>query len=131
MKNGIVILTVFVSAAIGLFVFLDGFGKSSVTYKNISNAENTTQKTSVKDTDQKPAVSHVATPDTLRAVYLTMWSAGSKDKLDQILDIFDKTELNSVVIDVKGSGGELAFDNIPNLKENLPTSIKIKVPSLD
>lgn len=63
--------------------------------------------------------SYIATPDVMRAVYLTMWSAGSQKKMDYISGLLDKTELNSVVIDVKGSGGEMVFDYIPNLREKI------------
>ncbi|MBI1784611.1 hypothetical protein HYR69_05650, partial [Candidatus Sumerlaeota bacterium] len=43
-------------------------------------------------------------PETIRGLYLTAWSAGNTEKLDYILPILDRTELNSVVIDIRDSG---------------------------
>jgi hypothetical protein len=50
----------------------------------------------------------VAKPETVRALYLNAWAAGSSRKLAKLIDIADKTEINSFVIDVK-EGGEISY----------------------
>ncbi len=67
--------------------------------------------------EEKVSVSRVKTPNVMRAVYSTMWSISSKNKREYFLKLMESTDLNSIVIDVKGSDGELIFDKISNLKE--------------
>lgn len=43
-------------------------------------------------------------PKTVKGIYLTAWSAGSRKKMDKVLDMIDRTELNAVVIDVRDQG---------------------------
>lgn len=43
-------------------------------------------------------------PKAVRGIYLTAWSAGSKTKMAKMLGLLDRTELNSVVIDVRDNG---------------------------
>ncbi len=57
---------------------------------------------------------HVKTPESVKAIYMTGYAAGSKTYRDNILKIIDETEINSLVIDVKDYSGKLSF--IP--KEN-------------
>ncbi len=52
---------------------------------------------------------HIQT-DAVRALYATMYTAGNTDKLGRLITLADETEVNAVVVDVKGSGGELIFD---------------------
>ncbi len=49
-------------------------------------------------------------PDNAKGIYLTMWSASNSKKMENIFALIDKTEINSVVIDVKGSQGELIYE---------------------
>jgi hypothetical protein len=50
----------------------------------------------------------VARPEAVKALYLNAWAAGSSRKLARLVDIADKTEINSFVIDVK-EGGEISY----------------------
>jgi hypothetical protein len=55
-----------------------------------------------------PAVVHVATPDTLRGLYVNRWAAlGSKLKI--LIDLARKTEVNALVIDVKDDRGFVLY----------------------
>lgn len=51
-----------------------------------------------------PPPSPFKKPKNVRGIYLTAWSAGSTRKMDKVLAMFKRTELNSVVIDVRDSG---------------------------
>ena len=50
----------------------------------------------------------VAKPAAVKAIYLNAWAAGSSRKLARLIDIADRTEINSFVIDVK-EGGEVSY----------------------
>jgi len=54
-------------------------------------------------------ITHIATPDPLKAVYMTGWVAGTPHLRDHILELIDATELNAVVLDVKDDTGRISF----------------------
>ncbi|MCX7921463.1 MAG: putative glycoside hydrolase [Clostridia bacterium] len=53
-----------------------------------------------------------------KAVYLTGISAGVSKKIDQIIEISKKTELNAVVIDIKEDGVVNYKSNVPEVNKN-------------
>jgi hypothetical protein len=54
-------------------------------------------------------VTHIKTPEHVRALYMSGWVAGSKDFRNSLIKIIDQTELNAVVIDIKDSTGRMSF----------------------
>lgn len=59
----------------------------------------------VKPVAQKAAdVPTFTHPKAVRGIYLTAWSASSPTKLAKMVGLLDRTELNSVVIDVRDTG---------------------------
>ena len=54
----------------------------------------------------------------VKAIYLSGTSAGSSKVLDRYIDIINKTELNSVVIDVKEAGRVNYASSVPAVAEN-------------
>ncbi|MCR4322897.1 MAG: putative glycoside hydrolase [Candidatus Azambacteria bacterium] len=60
-------------------------------------------------------------PSVVKAVYVTMYTAGNREKIDALIQLTKDTEVNAMVIDVKGSEGELIFDmlDIATLLEEL------------
>ncbi|HEX9108567.1 MAG TPA: putative glycoside hydrolase, partial [Longimicrobiales bacterium] len=54
------------------------------------------------------AALHVAKPAVVRGLYLNAWAAGSPRKLEKLLGIADRTEINTFVIDVK-EGGQVSY----------------------
>ncbi len=54
-------------------------------------------------------VTHVDTPDPLKAVYLTSWAAGNQKFRKMLFDLIDTTEINAVVIDIKDYTGKISF----------------------
>ncbi|MBI3671750.1 hypothetical protein HY249_03075 [Candidatus Azambacteria bacterium] len=120
MKNGFIIPVILVVFG-GLAAVFFAFGNSnsvvngdSVYDDNVATTTPQIQAQNFKE-ETKPVISHVKTPDIMRAVYSTMWSASSKQKRAYLEDLLDKTDLNSIVIDVKGSGGEMIFDNFSDI----------------
>jgi len=66
-------------------------------------------------------------PELVKAIYVTSWSATKKDYIDYLIDIARKTEINSVVIDVKDWSGYVAYDTkVPEVAKYNAKSIRIK-----
>lgn len=57
----------------------------------------------------------------VKGVYLTAYSAGSATKVDQIIKLLNKTELNAVVIDIKDYSGKILYDSQVTEVKNLKT----------
>lgn len=54
----------------------------------------------------------------VKGLYLTAYSAGNIDKITEIIDLINKTELNAVVIDIKDYSGYVLYDsNVPLVNE--------------
>ncbi len=50
-------------------------------------------------------------PEIIKAVYMTGYSAGSKKYLDYLSSLFKNTEINAVVVDIKGSSGYVSYNS--------------------
>ncbi len=57
----------------------------------------------------------------VKGLYLTAYSAGSPKKIDEIISLIDKTELNAVVIDIKDYSGKILYDSRIKLVNDLKT----------
>lgn len=58
----------------------------------------------------KFVVTHLATPESVRGVYMTSWVAGTPSLRNHIVLLLDETELNTVVIDIKDDTGRISFE---------------------
>ena len=76
-------------------------------------------------------------PDSIRGIYLTAWSAGSRNRSSELMELARETELNTFVIDLKdasgyvshrtdvemarevGADGELRIGDLPGLLQRL------------
>lgn len=61
----------------------------------------------------------VPRPDSVRALYVNAWAAGSRKRMAELIDIADKTEVNAFIVDIKESDTYLAYNNtaIPLARE--------------
>jgi hypothetical protein len=59
----------------------------------------------------KPLVTHIQTPEPLKALYMTSCVAGTPSWRDSLKKLIETTELNAVVIDIKDSTGVVSFPN--------------------
>lgn len=73
-------------------------------------------------------------PDAIKAIYVTMHTLRQPEKIKKLTELIRRTQLNAIVIDVKGSQGELAFDvidlqelNVKLHKESIWTIARIVV----
>jgi len=48
-------------------------------------------------------------PEIIRAVYITGWSARSKSYLNYLENLFETTEINAVVVDIKDYSGKISY----------------------
>ena len=70
---------------------------------------------------------HVKTPEPVKAIYMTSWVAGTRDWRAELVGMIKKTELNSIVIDVKDYTGKISFDTgDPAIKEIGSEEIRVK-----
>jgi len=63
-----------------------------------------------KKDEEVKKVEHLPTPDAVKGIYMTSWVSGTKDWRANMVNFIDKTEINSVVIDVKDYSGRVSFD---------------------
>jgi hypothetical protein len=58
-------------------------------------------------------------PDSVRALYINAWAAGSYSRMAELLRIADATEINAVIVDIKESDSFLTYSGttIPLAKE--------------
>ena len=61
----------------------------------------------------------VPRPDSVRALYVNAWAAGSRSRMAELIRIADSTEINAFIIDIKESDTFLAYDStaIPLARE--------------
>lgn len=57
----------------------------------------------------KPSVTHLETPEPLKAIYMSQCVVGTPNFRQDLVDQIDRTELNAVMIDIKDFTGYLSF----------------------
>lgn len=62
---------------------------------------------------EQPAINYEVyeVPPAVRSLYLTSYSAASSKKVNEIIDLANRTEVNSVVIDIKNDSGYVTIDS--------------------
>lgn len=110
----------YASALVGGFVLVGGsslayglipsFTQDTYTTRNTISKENPSNSSSVlKDEIQKPKVTHIKTPAAVKAIYMSSCVAGTINFRKELVDLIERTELNSVIIDIKDYSGLLSF----------------------
>lgn len=66
-------------------------------------------------------------PVYARGIYISSWTASENDRLDKLIDLILRTELNAAVIDIKDSSGLIAYaSEIPQAQKWGTREIRIK-----
>ncbi|MFA7653895.1 MAG: putative glycoside hydrolase [Candidatus Magasanikbacteria bacterium] len=74
-----------------------------------------------------PSIRIKPQPIKVKGLYLTAYSAGSSKKIDEIINFLDRTELNSIVIDIKDYSGYVLYDsNLKFVNDNKLKDVRIK-----
>lgn len=83
---------------------------------------------SVKDNNYSSIpVTHIKTPEYVKALYVSGWVAGSDVFFNSIVKIINETELNAIVIDIKDSTGRVSFNtNDPEIQKLGSSESRIK-----
>ena len=97
-------------------IILSVFNGNNIEYKIsqeqdlIKEKEEIILPNNVVDSIPLISVTHIKTPENVRALYMSGWVAGSEDFRNSLVKIIDETELNAVVIDIKDSTGRISFN---------------------
>ncbi len=109
---------------LGISVFHE-FRDKDLTAENLQNffspssrtespMEMTSLQISVKKEIPSPSPSPTSTPfprpAVVKAVYLTSWSAGTREKLEEVMKTIKTTEINAVIVDIKDYSGLISYD---------------------
>ncbi len=69
----------------------------------------TTPEHTVATIDDRPVVRHVPLPPQVKAIYMTACVAGTPSFRQQLVQLMQETEINSVIIDIKDFSGTISF----------------------
>lgn len=69
-------------------------------------------------------------PSTIKAIYATNWSAGTRSRVDYLIDLIGATELNAIVIDIKDYSGYVGYDTAVAKVEEYDAK-EIRIASID
>ncbi|MBI3634494.1 MAG: hypothetical protein HY228_02655 [Candidatus Yonathbacteria bacterium] len=107
-------------STIGIFLmFFIMYPVSGERYENTIKDAYETKPAEVPFVVPEIAVTHLATPEAVKAIYMTACVATEPHFREKLVHIADTTEVNSIVIDVKDFSGTIAFSATdPLLKDN-------------
>jgi hypothetical protein len=79
-----------------------------------------------------PAVRRVRfrRPQHVRGVYANAWAAGSASRMEELIDIARRTEINSIVIDIKDASGYISHRTEVPLAHEIGAVDEIRIPDL-
>lgn len=142
MKKNVIVSGIII---IALFFIISGSVVAFMNNKNVQSASVGTSSTSKQDSSSisvtpkptqgatsTPAPTQVpaktdANPVKVKALYLTGWTVGHDKQVQHYIDLANKTEINSYVIDIKDDDGLVGYESsIPLVKE-----IKAWTPKYD
>jgi hypothetical protein len=106
--------TAFLAVALACQEHIDAEAQTAAQPKLAPAAASTT---ATIDSIPKLIVRHVPTPDTLRGLYVNRWAALGR-KLNSLIGIAKRTEVNALVIDVKDDRGFVLYrSSVPLARE--------------
>jgi hypothetical protein len=108
LRKNIYVVVLCVTAVILLLCL---FSFSTVSYDRKSFVANASSATSTidKEIPKGPTPKYVATPTSVKGIYMSQCVVGTPSFRNKLVDMIDKTELNSVVIDIKDFSGTVGF----------------------
>ncbi len=85
----------------------ESYTKNDVTVEAATTSVHVATTTA---TSTEPQVTHIKTPEQVKAIYMSSWVAGTPSVREKLITLIDDTELNAVVIDVKDNTGLLSWN---------------------
>lgn len=74
--------------------------------------------------------SYIAAPSIIKGVYMTSWIAGTPRLRQNVVNLIDTTEINSIVIDIKDYSGKIVFPIEDNPALKAYGSEDVRVPDM-
>lgn len=117
----VVLIAVAVSGALVAYNYIDrtnnppeGNGGISEQPDDSANPEDPGGSDAVVEEPPPPRLKDVK----VKGIYLTGWVAGREDRLNQIIDLLNRTELNTVVLDIKDDDGFVGYESgVPAVRQ--------------
>lgn len=107
---------VYVSLESAPNLFKEEYGISADISETLADSDESDKKTATKKEETKK-VTHVDTPEAVKAIYMTACFAGTPSLRQTLVDLANETEINSIVIDIKDFSGTISFNTgNPKLK---------------
>jgi hypothetical protein len=100
----LILIAVGVGLAYGIIPYF-----MEATYKPTPAAVATVLPLQVHIQPEVPVVTHIQTPESVRAIYMSSCVAGTPSFRDSLVAVAETTEVNSIVIDIKDYSGYLSF----------------------
>ncbi|MDZ7778357.1 MAG: putative glycoside hydrolase [Gemmatimonadota bacterium] len=69
-------------------------------------------------------------PDAMRGLYLNAWAAGSSNRVDALIDLAKRTEVNTFVIDIKDASGYVSHRTEVSLAHEIGATEEIRIRDL-
>lgn len=108
--NKIVTFSILGIVLIGVYFFLQST-MTSATYipKSVQDEKLSGEEVTLSTTEEKSKVTHIKTPVPLKSIYMTACVLSTIDFKQDLVDLIDTTEINSIVIDIKDFSGTISF----------------------
>jgi len=111
------------------FLILPTFLPATFSFDLKVDLASTTQKisSSTEPVIAKKIATHIKTPESVKAIYMTACVAGTPSFRAKLLKFANETEINTIVIDVKDYTGTVAFAiDHPSFVDNAGAGCKVK-----
>lgn len=113
-----IVVLVIILAAVALSSFYLGSIKSIFAGQTITFSNNNLAAASIVVPEYVLPQKLSNPPQVVKAVYVTGYSAGSKGYLNYLTNLFKTTQINAVVVDIKGSSGYVSYaSGAPDVKK--------------
>lgn len=106
----VIVFYIFISLLIAIlaYFYIPKIAAESYTKEDTEKTENSVESEVVIE-PEKIVVTHIETPESVKAVYMSSWVAGTKSIRNKIITLVEETEINAVVIDIKDYTGKISF----------------------
>lgn len=74
-------------------------------------------------------IQHIKTPESVKAIYMSSWVAGTKERREELINFTHNTEINAIIIDVKDFSGNV-FIKTDNKLIKEYGSEEIRIPDI-
>ena len=77
-----------------------------------------------------PPEARVPKPEAVRGIYLNAWAAGSRARRQALIELAEKTEINTFVIDVKDATGYVSYRTRSELARTIGADREIRIANI-